>query len=151
MWVTQDTLTAAVENLEQTLADERTQWSRTWAARLDQALFSVQQTIRGQSAVLKSTADGDMHVGSDQAPSPALDRRIHRLRHELADLLDEAAALRSQVRRVLERTSPGAPVGRSFDGFNNRLDNLLEGLSIYEHEAALLILETANTDLGAGD
>jgi len=151
MWVTQDTLTAAVENLEQTLADHRTQGSRIWAARLDQALFSIQQTIRGQSVVLKTTADGGMNLGSEQAPSPALDRRVHRLRHDLADLLDEASALRSQVGRVLERTSPAAPAGRSFNGFSSRLDNLLEGLSHYEHEAARLIQETANTDLGAGD
>jgi len=151
MWVENDTLPAAVENLEQALGGDGEVGSRVWAARVDQALFSIQQAIRGYSAVIEATADGRIDLGSAQAPSPGLDRRAERLGNELADLLDEAAALRGLVRQVLQGSHYCAPGRRTFDGFRSRLGDLLDGLANCEHEEARIILETAATDIGAGD
>lgn len=151
MWISTGTLLSAMENLEQAIAPDPGRGPRVWAARVDQALFGVEQAIRGEGAVITAAADGNIDPGNGQTPSPGMDRRVDHLRDELADLLDEAASLRGQVRQVLEGISQNPLAPAVFTRFRSRIDDLLNGLGTYEQEETRLILETTSTDIGAGD
>jgi hypothetical protein len=115
-----------------------------WCARMDRALADVEQEADSRG-LLKVGRLGEV---SDLIPSPGLDRRLGRLRQALGGLAQEASAIRQDIRREAERAPMGpASLGR----FHRRAAALLLGLEEYELEEARLILESVNTDIGAGD
>jgi hypothetical protein len=151
MWVNKKTLAAAVANLERALGEDGGRAGRVWAARVDQALFGIEQALHRHDATLEPRDGAVVDVESGQAPSPGLDRRIARLHEELAGCLAEAGALRARVRKVLEGPAPDGLGPGTFDAFRRRAGALLDALGRYEREEAHVILETTTTDIGAGD
>jgi hypothetical protein len=112
---------------------------------MDRALAGVEEAADSRG-LLKVGRLGEV---SDLIPSPGLDRRLGRLRQALGGLLEQASAIRDDMRREVEQASSMGP--GSLRRFHRRAAALLLGLEEYEQEEARLILESVNTDIGAGD
>jgi hypothetical protein len=140
-----ETLASAVVHLEQALAGDLARRPHDWAARVEQALTGLERAVRRQDAQLESPDGGVVEVGSGQAPSPGMHRRLGRLHEDLTGFLDEVGALRGRARQVRE----GNP--DVTDGLRRRAADLLGALRRYERDEARVIFETASTDIGAGD
>jgi hypothetical protein len=141
-----ETLSWAVDNLEQALAQPALA-AGAWAGRVGWALAQLEQAIHRQDTILESPEGEFVEVESGQWPSQGMDRRVAHLHEELAGLLAEAEALRVLVHAVPEEGVDSA-VG---DDFRRRAAALVECLHGYEQEEFRLILESATTDIGAGD
>ena len=116
-----------------------------WIARMDRALAGVEEAVESRGR-LKVGRLGEV---SGLIPSPGVDRRLVRLREALGGLAEEASAIRDEMRREVESAPQLGPA--SLQRFHRRAAALLLGLEEYELEEARLILESVNTDIGAGD
>lgn len=146
-----ETLSAAVENLNQTIDDEAVYDPPAWADHLEEALTIVEQALRRQEDSLESPEDGVFAVTGGQSPSPGMDRRVHGLHDHLDVLLIYAHALRKRVGQARKDTSLDCAEKEARDILRRRALSLLEALNSYEQEEAHLILENATTDIGTGD
>jgi hypothetical protein len=151
MYLKKATLAEAMANLERALTAGTRNRPEVWAGQIDQALASVEQAVQRRDALVESPDEGIIDVDSGQAPSPGLDRSLDRLREDLADLLTEARMLRRRVRQILDGSTHEALGSDSFAGLRCHAAALLDNLALYEQQEAHVILETATTDIGAGD
>jgi len=147
VWTRKNVLPQAIAGLEKALAAQWDHEPQVWTARVDQALFAIEQAIWRHDATLESDEGHLTEVDSAQSPSPGLDRRVGRLHDGLADVGREVGVLRQSVRQVL---NAGGEQGLS-DGLRDRIFELLHALRECSNEEANLVLETTTTDIGAGD
>jgi len=120
----------AVEQLEQALGGES-------AGRIEQTLAALQEALRQRAATLKPPDDPLPDVDRPLLPSPGEDRKAAELREQVGGFLWETEALRAQARDG----------GAEADAFRERA----RALRNHEHAEVDLILESVNTDIGAGD
>jgi hypothetical protein len=144
-----DALLVAMHRLEAALAAAAPGRESAWNARVLKDLGGVQECLA-------------RHVASAEAPDgllaeidlshPTLARRVDRLRHEHADLLQQAGAL---ARRVEEfwcvEWATGTEERPDTADIRQRAARLLAALRDHQAHEADLILETFCTDIGAGD
>jgi hypothetical protein len=132
--------------LEQALAPAPAEAPPIWIARMDRALAGVEQAASGRRSSFAK--ENKLSEVSDLIPSPGLDRRLGRLRQELGTLVEEAGAIREAMRQEVEKPRVAAA---SLRRFHRRAARLLLGLEQYELEEGRLLLDSVNTDIGAGD
>jgi hypothetical protein len=156
-------LREAVDGLKRALDDAGR--GRTWAGRVGRALAAVEQAVRRHRATLKDSEGRAVDVDTALNPSPTVDRRTDEFRQELGSFLREAQALREKVGGLhpMDGTTdpstiagalsvaPEAAALTDFGVFCERAEQLVQGLEHYNEEEAVLIQESVNLDLGAGD
>jgi hypothetical protein len=152
-----DILVRAANRLDHALTEEAPGRERTWAETVGAALVDVENGLRQYQAAAE-TPNGPL-AEVDQT-RPTLRRQSAGWRHELARLLELCTSLQAEVRRaagafqatadtLLERTSAqGVPV---FGDIRRRAEELAAGLCHCKETEAGMVLESINTDLGAGD
>jgi hypothetical protein len=140
-----DDLVAAMNRLEQVLGDESSRRDEEWLGCADEALRTVEESVRLHLPTLRP-ADGKLiEVDRPRLPSPMVSRRADELYGELHGFLNETQALRTMLHGSDGSSAP------NFGAFRQRARQLVEALQQYEEEEANLILESVNTDIGAGD
>jgi hypothetical protein len=132
----QESIRAAVEELEHTLD---TTGDR---GRLDRALAGIEQAVREHAEAL----DGErlIDVENPRLPSPGVDRKVGALRQELGELLAQTRVLRDRLGQASGDTPDFGPL-------RARFRRLLRSFGQYEADEVCVILDTLNTDIGAGD
>ncbi len=140
---TDDALLQAVERLEKVLTAEAPGQEHAWVERVDGTLAEVEQVLRGHRAET-AAPDGPFHE-VDQT-RPTLVRRVSELRRELAAEAGEAKALHVEVHQAAERGS--AP---DVAAIRRHVEHLLAGLRRLRDGETDVVLESIDTDLGAGD
>jgi hypothetical protein len=161
-----DTLLNAAEKLQRTLAADVAGQERDWAERADQALTQLAAAISQRAATWRSPEGKVVDVESPRLPSPIVARRGSELRRDLDGLLEQAISLQTDVRSAARAFSSAGDVSDlagalpvapevsavpNFGVFRQRAEQLVEGIRRYIEQEAGLILETVNTDVGAGD
>jgi hypothetical protein len=158
-----DLLTQPMERLELALSAPVAGCERTWAGRVGQALNEVEQAVQQHAAAAEDT---DSMFTQVDLTRPTLVRRIHELREEHAELLDQVSALRRGVARAADAFRPedvgplsmsALPATRvsgpvpNFSALRQQAQELLTALQHHRDAEGELVLESVNTDLGAGD
>lgn len=161
-----ETLKAAAERLEKVLDENKFGPDQGWTDRVDRALADIEQAVQVHASALQPADGRIVKVDRPRLPSPGVDRRAAALRQELDELLRETTELRAKVKGVaaafgvnvnpsgLAGALPVAPEAGAlpdFGVFRQRVKHLADGLERYEEEEAHLILDSVNTDIGAGD
>jgi hypothetical protein len=146
----------SLEPLEQALAAAVPGREREWASAVGEALSRVESALRQHQAAARAP-DG-LFAEVDEA-RPTLARQADRLRIDHDSLLNQARVLREEVRRAAEafqpvpnRTAPRAGAGVvQFGAIRQQGEALLARLQGNKDAETKLILESINTDIGAGD
>jgi iron-sulfur cluster repair protein YtfE (RIC family) len=131
-----DDLLAAMHRLEQALAGAAPGREAAWLERVDRLLTKVEESL--QRHVTSAEAPDGLFVEVDLA-RPTLVRRMDKLRHEHADLLNQAKRLRQIV------------AGGSFTEVRRHAAELLTALRHHQALETDLIFESFATDIGVGD
>jgi hypothetical protein len=105
-------------------------------ADMSTALATLEQALRRHVAA--STAADGLFAQVDQT-RPTLVRRVQQIQHDLFDLADQTAELKSQAGR-----EPQPPI-------NLRAAELVGAVRRLSDQEADLFLESVNMDFGAGD
>jgi ABC-type transporter Mla subunit MlaD len=142
--------------LRQALAAEVSGRERAWAAAVGDALARVEAALRQLRAAAKDL-DGLFAEVDDTWQTLA--RQADELRSDHDDLLASVVALQKEVRRAAEALPPAAnrpaPPGVAgavdFGTLRRRAEQLLAGLQENKEAETRLVLESVNTDIGAGD
>jgi hypothetical protein len=135
-----DDITAALGQLEKILGEPAGQ-GQGWSGRVDAALARLEGELRREATELKAPDGPVPDVDRPLIPSPGEDRKAAHLRDELEDFLQEIQALRSQARDGGSTVEPLRERGRE----------LVQAVRRHEHAEVDLILDSVNTDIGAGD
>ena len=161
-----DSLFAALDELERLMALDATRRAPGWLGQVDQALTAVEQGMRERANALTVPEEGLVEIDRPPLPSPTVTRRAEELRQELVGWIEEARRLREKLAgtapasglnpdpSTLAGALPVAPEAGAlpdFGVFYRRTKNLLEGLQHYQEEEAKLILDSVTPDIGAGD
>jgi hypothetical protein len=156
-----DLLTAA-ERLERALTGEAPGRERDWAGDVDDALAGLEQAVRQRAATLVSRDGSVVKVDRPRLPSPTVDRQAADLRQELEGMLERLTTLRLQVQGAAQvfggaaipaglPATPRACAIPDFGALRQQAQELVEAVRRYEEETARMLLESVNTDIGAGD
>jgi hypothetical protein len=151
-----DALGLSLDSLRQALAADVPGREREWAAAVGDALARVEAALRQHRAAAKAP-DGVL-AEVDQT-RPTLARQADELRSDHDDFLTQVLALREEVGHAAEAFQPaasrsgqpGAAGVVDFGATRQRAEQLLAGLQANQEAEAKLVLESINTDLGAGD
>lgn len=159
----EDLLAAAIERFEHAAAAPAPGRERDWAAGLDAALASLQDTFPRHL----ETAEGPDGLFTEiDLTRPSLTRKVGQLRTEHRSLPETVGSLREQVRqlgRAFEpAVSPGdlakplpppeATLSRADpESVRRSADQLLSALKLHRDLEVDLVLESVDTDLGTGD
>ena len=161
--MTADRLQTALEHLTETLAGESTGREGAWAREADRALAAVEMGLR-QHVQAAEAADGSW--SRVDLTRPTLVRRVSEVRQHHRALQDDLKTLRRDLRSAAEafqrrhRLLRGAdtlpPVQTpdsvpDFGAVRGHAESIADGLRRMEDEEVELLLESVNTDLGAGD
>jgi hypothetical protein len=160
MTMREDLLAQPMERLEEALSAPVAGCERTWAEQVGKALNEVEQAVQQHAAAAEDT---DGLFPQVDLIRPTLVRRMHELRAEHTDLLEELGTLRTSVARAADAFRPGelslgalppTRLGSSVPNFNALRQQAQEFLTTLQHHRDAegeLALESVNTDLGAGD
>ncbi|SRR5579883_2078290 len=156
-------LLRSIEELRRVLATEVSGRQRAWADDVGRGLARVEQGLR-QHLSQAQTPDGPFAEVDDTRPS--LVRQAHELCREEGDLLEQCLALEKEVQWAANAFAPstdtfdqtatgpkGTGVGGvpDFGALRERVERFLDGVQKAKETEAGLVLESVNTDLGAGD
>jgi hypothetical protein len=150
MQVPRHSLLAALTELKRALPACDSGTPQEWAPRIMQALARLEQAVRRKEATLEAPGGELIDIDRGQIPSPGLDRHVDDIREELSALYHEASDLRRGLQHALEEAPHGLSPEVNED-FRASVAALAKGLERCEQEEARLVLETVNTDIGAGD
>jgi len=144
------TLQAAVEDLDQVLQAQSSDEPREWVRRLDHTLWEVEQAGQSQGNPLEAF-EGDGPTSGPEFSSATSQRRVACLQDWLTGVLLEAGALREDLRQVAAGLYHQGPLSAEFHNLRNRTSALIEAFRQYEQEEIRFLVESVNTDIGAGD
>jgi len=134
-----DDLVTALEQLEQAVGAPAAD-----PERVEQGLARLEQALARRTASLRSPDARVVDVDRPLLPSPGEDRKAADLQHELEDFLGQTKTLREQTRGTTGAVAD-APALR------DRVRELIQAIRRHEHAEVELILDSVNTDIGAGD
>lgn len=158
-----DTLLAAIGQLEQTLAGDPAGRERAWADRVHGALE------RAVAALRQHTTDADAPGGlfaEVDLTRPSLARQVGELRREHGELAERIVALQKALAPVREAfAAPARAAGATsllpepppvaavpdFAAIRARGEELVAALARHRDVENGLVVESVTTDLGAGD
>jgi hypothetical protein len=158
----QDLLLAPLEQLETALSAHAPGRERDWAGEVDAVLGGVEEALRRH--VADTDAPGGMFTKVDLT-RPTLVRQVGTLRQEHTSFLEQAGALRQEVREAAKAFEPHAPDGGTgrlpappavgavpdFGSLRKRLGDFAAALKHHRDEEAGLVIESVATDIGVGD
>jgi hypothetical protein len=158
----QEVLLPPLEELEGALSAEAPGRESDWAREVDAALGRVIDALRRH--VAETDAAGGMFSTVDLT-RPTLVRQVGTLRQQHTTFLEQAGALRQEVRRAAEAferppategagslPAPAAPRPvPDFGALRQRLTAFAAALKQHRDAEAGLVLESVTTDIGAGD
>jgi hypothetical protein len=157
----QDVLLPPVERLQTALASPAPGRERDWAGEVDAVLGGVEEALRRH--VTDTDAPEGMFTKVDLT-RPGLVRQVGALRQEHTTFLEQAEALRQEVRGAVKAFTPHAPSGGSdrlpeppvdtvpdFGSLRKRLEDFAAALKHHRDAEAGLVLESVTTDIGVGD
>jgi hypothetical protein len=149
-------LAASVDQLEEALASPAAGDEKRWSTLVDRALAEVQEAAHQHAAELTTPGTLLVEVDRPLLPSPGVDRRAGALHDELEGFVQEVRALRQGLRGLMpicRNSTEVQEVGPTVDlgAVCRRARTLVRTLEHFEEEEAALILDSVNTDVGAGD
>lgn len=150
MSMNRNDLPAAIDQLERALSARAGAREPGWRTAVDQALAGLEQTVRHHARTLMPDDGKLIDVDRPRIPSPGVSRKAGELHGELCRFMDESRALRARLNASIAAgtANSGDP---DLNTFLRRAKQLVEALQRYEDEEAHLILDSVNTDIGAGD
>src|SRR5689334_12311301 len=157
MSIRQDVLLPPVERLQTALSAPAPGRERDWAGEVDAMLGGVEEALRRH--VADTDAPGGMFAKVDLT-RPSLVRQVGELRQEHASFLEQADALRREVRGAAQVFEPSAPDGGSgrlpapapvntvpdFGSLRKRLEDFAAALKHHRDAEAGLVIESVTTD-----
>jgi hypothetical protein len=146
MYLQNDRLTAAAEELRRGLTENAAASGREWAIRIGRALSDVERILRRHAADVSTTDDAPADQDRALLPSPGVERRAEGLRHELDVLIESLRTLRTELAAGREN-----PPGSGTVGFSERVQGLLRALEHLDQGEIDLVQESITADIGAGD
>jgi hypothetical protein len=141
MYLQNDLVMGAAEELRQALTDNASARGREWAIHMGQSLSDVEKTLRRHEGDFGG--DDESLADKDRAllPSPGVHRRLEGLRQEPGELIEDVRILRTDL-----------GVGRdTVVGYAERAHHLLHALERLERGEIDLVQESITADIGAGD
>jgi hypothetical protein len=145
MLTDQANLLVLADHLEQAVTAPVLGRERTWAHGVATELAELERALMHHTA--DANAEAGVFAEVDQT-RPTLVRRISELHGELSDLLGETAELRSQARQEMRTGDTWAP---RWAALGIRAADLVTAVRRLGKAEDDLVLESVNTDLGAGD
>jgi hypothetical protein len=153
---TDDALALSLDTLRQALAADVPGRERQWADAVGDAAARVEAAPRQHRAAAKAP---DGILAEVDETRPTLARRADELRTEHDDFLEQVRALREEVRLAAEAFRPGAGAAAQpvvagvvdFGAIRRQAEQFLAGLQGHREAETKLVLESINTDIGAGD
>lgn len=149
-----DALALSLDQLQQTLTADDTGRERQWAEAVGYALARLEAALRKHRAAA-GRRDGPL-AEVDQT-RPTLARQVDNLRSDYDDFLRQLLDLREQIQRSAEALAPSngftVRVGEVMDvsAIRGQTEQICAGLQKDWQAETKLVLESVNTDLGAGD
>lgn len=149
-----DALALSLDQLQQTLIADDTGREQQWAEAVAYALARLEAALRKHRAAARRP-DGPL-AEVDQA-RPTLARQADDLRSDYDDFLRQLLDLREQIQLSAEAFAPSnghsVCVGEVMDvgAIREQADQICSGLQKDWLAETNLVLESVNTDLGAGD
>jgi hypothetical protein len=151
-----DALALSLDSLRQALATDVPGREREWAQAVGDTLARVEATLRQHRAAAKAP-DGLLAMVDETRPTLA--RQADELRTDHDDFLKQVIALREEVCRAADAfqssadrsARPDAGNIVDFSAIRQRAEQLLAGLQENKEAETKLVLESINTDIGAGD
>jgi hypothetical protein len=151
-----DALDPSLDALQAALAADVPGREREWAQAVGDTLTRVEAALR-QRRWAAEAPDGLLAEVDETRPTLA--RQADELRSELDEFMKRIAPLRDETARAVEAFQPltttsARPASSGivdFGAIRQQGEQLLAGLRENEDEEAKLILESINTDIGAGD
>jgi hypothetical protein len=136
---TRECMLVAMRNLETALARAAHGREPAWGERVASELAVLEREMQRQ---LKELDDDDSTLAAIARNQPRLLPRIEQLRKQYADLVEQIAALRSQL------TDEGCPAVAEV---RQRIAWLLTAIRHFQAKETDLIFEAINVDIGIGD
>lgn len=149
----EDTLVRSLDHLHQALAADSAGCEREWAQAVGDALAGLEAALRQHR---KAARRPDGPLAEVDQTRPTLARQADELRSDHDEFLRQLIALRELVRQAAQ-ASPADSSRRSGGGrvevsaIREQAEQILAGLQKNWHEETNLVLESVNTDIGAGD
>jgi hypothetical protein len=141
----EDALALFLDRLHQTLDADSSGNQREWAEAVGDALARLEAALMQYQAAAWHP-EGPL-AAVDQT-RPTLVRQADELRNDYDDLVKQLPILREQVRRAAE---VGPSDGVDFTALRQQAKQLLAGLREKQETETKLLLDSVNTDIGAGD
>jgi hypothetical protein len=141
----EDFLLRAADRLTQALAEAESGRPGQWGPTLRAALAEVEATLRqGQ----RTAASPEGPLAEVDHTRPTLDRQAAAWRDDLAQLREQCRELLNEVQR---QDGSGQPDLAAQGDLHRRVEEFIAALRRSRDSETDLVLESVNTDLGAGD
>ena len=141
----EDALALFLDRLHQALTTESVGRQQQWMEAVGDALARLEGALRQHQAAAWHP-DGPL-AEIDQT-RPTLARQTDELRSDYDDYLQQLLTLREQVRRTAQA---GPSDGVDLAALRQQAEQFLAGLQKKWETETKLLLESVNTDIGAGD
>jgi hypothetical protein len=132
-----------MERLRQVLAADASGREQKWAHTVDRALARVEEMLQHDTVFALAPGGTLDQVEGDQ---PRLSRQTTTLSRDYGDLLENSAALREEV-----RCASGNVPAATITVLRSRGEQFLDDLHKTTEAQNLLLMDSLNTDIGAGD
>lgn len=149
-----DALALSLDQLQQTLVADGTECVQQWAEAVGYALARLESALRKHRAAARRP-DGPL-AEVDQT-RPTLARQADDLRSDHDEFLRQLLGLREQIQRSAETfascsgLTAGFGEGMDVRTIREQAEEILVGLQKNWQAETKLVLESVNTDIGAGD
>ena len=150
----QDALALSLDQLQQTLAANDSGREQQWAEAVGYALARLEGALRKHRTAARRS---DGPLAQVDHTRPTLARQADDLRSDYDAFLSQILVLREQIQHSAQAFAPSsglaAEVGRVLDisAIREQSKEILVGLQKDRQAETNLILESVNTDIGAGD
>ncbi len=150
----EDALALSLDQLQQTLAASDSGREQQWAEAVGYALARLEDALRKHRAAARRS-DGPL-AEVDQT-RPTLARQADDLRSDYDEFLRQITSLREQIQHSSQAFAPSSGLttgaGGSLDvrAIREQSEQILAGLQKDRLAETNLVLESVNTDIGAGD
>jgi len=139
----------AVEELKRTLSARVPGQEQDWARQVGDALERLETALRASWGSGKTS---DSPLASVDKTRPTLAREAEGLHCDHDRLVEKAHRLGEQARQLAKPPLSGADVSApDFGATQQRIEQFLAELGKNLEDEAVLVLDSANTDIGVGD
>jgi hypothetical protein len=154
--VKNDLLERPMDNMERALAEDGeapAEWARTFDSASADLVRAMREHVKGAEAPNGALTTLE---SSKQQTLATLDRHVHDLRLEHAQLIDGVGELHGKAQGLLHRLggsrqARSAAVGAEIALLRQAGEELLNRLREHREAEQKLLMDTINTDVGVGD